>query len=161
MLLSATRAMITFSTPPNPCLVRERFLQIRQGFPQRVLQNPSMRSQRSAAALHPRSRAQKQPARRYGTEVMNELVRIHKKRKTDGWAYGSRSIYYEAALQETFPGPKVPSVATIARLLSAVGQVDAAPKKRPKASYIPFPAPPPWRCGSWTCSNTRWPLARS
>lgn len=92
----------------------------------------------SAAALHPRSRAPKQPARRYGTEVVNELVRIRKQLKTDGWDYGPRSIYHEAALQETFPGSRVPSVATIARLLSAVGQVDAAPKKRPKSSYIPF-----------------------
>ncbi|QOD04376.1 hypothetical protein [Pseudarthrobacter sp. BIM B-2242] len=35
-------------------------------------------------------------------------------------------------------GTRVPSGATIARLLSAVGQVDAAPKKRPKSSCIPF-----------------------
>lgn len=29
-------------------------------------------------------------------------------------------------------------MATIARLLASVGQVDASPKKRPKSSYIPF-----------------------
>jgi transposase InsO family protein len=92
----------------------------------------------STAALHPRSRAPQQPARRYGSEVVNELVRIRKQLKADGWDYGPRSIHYEAALQETFPNDKVPSVATIARLLSAVGQVDAAPRKRPKSSYIPF-----------------------
>ena len=92
----------------------------------------------SAAALHPRSRAPKQPARRYGPDVVNELVRIRKQLKSDGWDYGPRSIYYEAALAESFPGGIVPSVATIARLLASVGQVDAAPRKRPRSSYIPF-----------------------
>lgn len=92
----------------------------------------------STAALHPRSRAPKIPARRYGHPVVNELVRIRKQLKADGWDYGPRSIYYEAALDDGFPGGKVPSVATIARLLAAVGQVDASPKKRPKSSYIPF-----------------------
>lgn len=92
----------------------------------------------STAALHPRSRAPRHPARRYGPEVVNELVRIRKQLKTDGWDYGPRSIYYEAALQDIFPGGRIPSVATIARLLSSVGQVDPSPKKRPRSSYIPF-----------------------
>lgn len=38
----------------------------------------------SAAALHPRSRAPHHPARRYGPEVINELVRIRKHPKNDG-----------------------------------------------------------------------------
>lgn len=92
----------------------------------------------STAALHPRSRAPRSPARRYGPEVVNELVRIRKQLRDDGWDYGPRTIHYEAATQESFPNDVIPSVATIARLLSAVGQVDAAPKKRPKSSYIPF-----------------------
>lgn len=92
----------------------------------------------STAALHPRSRAPKQPARRYGPDVVNELVKIRKQLKLDGWDYGPRTIYYEATIQDVFPGGVVPSVATIARLLSSVGHVDAAPRKRPKSSYIPF-----------------------
>ncbi|WP_427019324.1 integrase core domain-containing protein (plasmid) [Pseudarthrobacter sp. P1] len=92
----------------------------------------------STAALHPRSRAPKTPARRYGPVVVNELVKIRKQLKSDGWDYGPRSIYYEASLQDGFPGGKVPSVATIARLLASVGHVDASPRKRPKSSYIPF-----------------------
>jgi transposase InsO family protein len=92
----------------------------------------------SAAALHPRSRAPKSPARRYGQAVVNELVKIRKQLKADGWDYGPRSVYYEAAMRDAFPGGKVPSVATIARLLASVGQVDASPKKRPRSSYIPF-----------------------
>ena len=92
----------------------------------------------AAAALHSRSRAPKVPARRYGQVVVNELVKIRKQLKADGWDYGPRSVYYEAAMNDGFPGGKVPSVATIARLLASVGHVDASPKKRPKSSYIPF-----------------------
>lgn len=92
----------------------------------------------STAALHPLSRAPKAPARKYGPDVVNELVRIRKQLKSDGWDYGPRTIHYEAAMQESFPGGAIPSVATIGRLLSAVGQIDPAPKKRPKSSYIPF-----------------------
>lgn len=92
----------------------------------------------STAALHPRSRAPKNPARRYGHTVVNELVKIRKRLKADGWDYGPRSVYYEAAMLDAFPGGMVPSVATIARLLASVGHVDASPKKRPKSSYVPF-----------------------
>lgn len=95
-------------------------------------------SRESAAALHPRSRAPKQPARRYGPGIVNELVRIRKRLKKDGWDYGPRTIFYEATIQDDFPGGKVPSVATIARLLASVGHVDRSPRKRPKSSYIPF-----------------------
>lgn len=92
----------------------------------------------ATAALHPRSRAPKQPARRYEAPVVNELVRIRKQLKADGWDYGPKSIHYEASIMDSFPGGVIPSVATIARLLSSVGQVDAAPRKRPRSSYIPF-----------------------
>lgn len=92
----------------------------------------------AASALHPRSRAPRQPARRYGPEVVNELVRIRKQLKADGWDYGPKTIHYEATIQEAFPGGQVPSVATIGRLLAAVGQVDRNPRKRPKSSYLPF-----------------------
>src|SRR5690625_1019395 len=74
----------------------------------------------STAALHPRSRAPKEPARTYGPEVTNELVRIRRKLRADGWDYGPRSIHYEAAMQEDFPGGQVPSVPTIARHLASV-----------------------------------------
>lgn len=95
-------------------------------------------AEESAAALHPRSRAPIQPARRYGKTVINELVRIRRQLRSDGWDYGPRSIYYEATQLGKFPGDRIPSAATIARLLSSVGQVDASPKKRPRSSYVPF-----------------------
>lgn len=134
-----TRAMIINYDPtqPHALTVSEfcRSLKISRSVFYKIRNRAA---QESTAALHPRSRAPKQPARRYGPDVINELVKIRKQLKTDGWDYGPRSIHYEAALQEHFPGARVPSVATIARLLSSVGQVDAAPRKRPKSSYIPF-----------------------
>jgi transposase InsO family protein len=48
-----------------------------------------------------------------------------------------RTIGWSPKLQ-ILTGGKVPAPATIARLLSSVGHVDASPKKRPKSSYIPF-----------------------
>ena len=51
---------------------------------------------------------------------------------------GQKTIHYEATIQESFPGGQVPSVATNARLLAAVGQVERNPRKRPKSSYLPF-----------------------
>lgn len=92
----------------------------------------------AAGALHPRSRAPKQPASNYGPEVVNELVKIRKKLKADGWDYGPKTIHYEATISDEFPGEKVPSIATIARLLASVGHVDRNPRKRPKSSYVPF-----------------------
>jgi hypothetical protein len=72
----------------------------------------------STAALHSGSPAPRQPAGRYGPEVVNEFVKIHKCLKMDGWDYGSRSVHYEAALQDVFPGGLIPSVATIVCLLN-------------------------------------------
>src|SRR5699024_4827198 len=54
------------------------------------------------------------------------------------WDYGPKTIHYEALIADTFPGGKVPSPSTIARLLASVGHVEASPKKRPKSSYSPF-----------------------
>ena len=97
------------------------------------------RAQReSAAVLHPQSRAPLVPARLYGRDVIDALVGIRKQLKKDGWDYGPRSIHYEAALSDSFPGGRIPSRATIARLLKSVGHVDTAPRKRPKSSYVPF-----------------------
>lgn len=92
----------------------------------------------AAGALHPRSRAPKQPARNYWPEVVSELVKIRKKLKADGWDYGPKMIHCEATISEEFPGRKVPSIATIAQLLDSVRHVDRNPRNRPKSSYVSF-----------------------
>ena len=92
----------------------------------------------SVSALHPLSRAPKRPARVFGRDVVNVLVQIRQRLRADGWDYGPRSIHYEATRLDDFPGERVPSVATIGRLLASVGQVDASPRKRPRSSFLPF-----------------------
>ena len=69
---------------------------------------------------------------------VNELVKIRKRLKGDGWDYGPRSSDAEATIQDIVPGGRIPPVVTIGRLLASVGQVEPAPRKRPKSSYIPF-----------------------
>lgn len=66
------------------------------------------------------------------------MARIRQRLKTGGWDYGPRSIHYEAALHDGFPGERVLTVAAIIRLPASVGQVDAATRKRPKSPYVPF-----------------------
>ncbi|MBP2374440.1 hypothetical protein JOF46_002352 [Paeniglutamicibacter psychrophenolicus] len=117
----------------------------------------------STAALQPRSRAPKHPARRYGPAMINELVKIRKQLKLDGWDHGPRTSHYEATIQDVFPSGMVPSVATIARLLVSVGLVDAAPKKRPMSSYIPFvpsTAMAPWQLDAFEYRLTSGPVAK-
>lgn len=70
--------------------------------------------------------------------MINELVRIRKELKKDGWGYGPKTIHYEATILDEFPGDQIPSVATSARLLASVGYVERSPRKRPKSSYVPF-----------------------
>lgn len=65
-------------------------------------------------------------------------MKIRKQLKKDGWDYGPKTIHYETTTQHEFPSGKIPSVATIARLLASVGHVERNPRKRPKSSYIPF-----------------------
>ena len=103
-----------------------------------------------SAALHPRSRAPRQPARKYGPDVVIELVRIRTQLKDDGWDYGPKTIHYEATIQESFPGNKVPSTATIARLLAGVGHVDRTPRKRPNRHTCLLLVQLQWHCSNST-----------
>lgn len=114
--------------------------------------------QEPTAALHPRSRAPKSPARRYGPEVVNELVRIRKHLKAEGWDYGPRSIYYEATIQVPSPAVGFP------RCLRSGGCWPAWARSRlhrRSARSLPTsssPAPRRCRCGSWMSSSTDWLL---
>jgi hypothetical protein len=85
----------------------------------------------TAAALHPRSRAPKHPPRRYAPNVVNELVKIRKQLKLDGWDYGPRTICLRATIQETSPGGMVPPVATN-RVPSVATKLFPAVRARPQ-----------------------------
>nr|WP_193081320.1 helix-turn-helix domain-containing protein [Brevibacterium aurantiacum] len=100
-------------TPPNALSVTE-FCRAHKISRSAFYKIRNRSKQESTAALHPRSRAPKQPARRYGSQVVNELVRIRKQLKSDGSDYGPRTIYHEVTIAEAFPGEQVPSPAQIA-----------------------------------------------
>ena len=108
----------------------------------------------STATLHPRSRAPKQPARRYGPDVVNELVRIRKQLKTDGWDYGPKTIHYEALIADTFPGGKVPSPPRSQGSWPVSATSKPPRRSGPNPPTFPSPDPQPWPCGNLTPSNT-------
>lgn len=120
----------------------------------------SRASPESASALHPRSRAPHHPARRYGPEVINELVRMRKQLKNDGWDYGPKTIHYEVTIQATFPGgafprlPRSPGWYQTSATLTAIRASDRNPRT------CPFQGQRPWRCGGCTPSNTVRATAR-
>lgn len=121
----------------------------------------SRASTESASALHPRSRAPHHPARRYGPEIVNELVRIRKQLKSDGWDYGPKTIHYEATIQATFPGgrvPRSPRSPGCSRALATLTGIRASDRNPPTC---PLSGQRPWRCGSWTPSNIGPATARS
>lgn len=92
----------------------------------------------SAAALHPRSRAPKRPARRYVPEVVNELVRIRKQLKADGWDYGPVRSTTKPRWPTRSPAGRCPRSRRSRGCWAGVGHVDAAPRKRPRSAYLPF-----------------------
>lgn len=91
----------------------------------------------SNAALNPRSRAPKRPARRYTKTTERVVLDIRRWLKSKGWDAGPKSVWHTGVDDALFAGG-VPSVSTIARILAAAGVVDANPRKRPRSSYIRF-----------------------
>jgi len=88
-LTPRTRAMIINFDPTQPdALTVREFCKMQKISRSIFYRIRSRAATESAAALHPRSRAPHHPARRYGPDVINELVRIRKQLKTDGWDYG-------------------------------------------------------------------------
>lgn len=124
-------------TQPNALTITEfcRSVKISRGVFYKIRPRAA---QESTAALHPRSRAPKTPARRYGPEVTNELVRIRKHLKTEGWDYGPKSIWYEASIQESFPGGDVPSVAHDRALAGQRGAGRGFSEEAPEILLHPF-----------------------
>lgn len=94
-------------------------------------------AEESQAALHPHSSAPHKTQRIYDESVTRVLLGARADLKSRGWDYGPMSIRFQIAVEELLE-PPIPSVSTIARLLRAVGAVEANPKKRPKSSYMRF-----------------------
>ncbi len=75
-------------------------------------------------------------------DVEDEIVRLRKDLADVGADNGAMSIQSRLADDELF-AQRVPSVATIHRILVRRGQITPAPRKRPKSSYRRFEAPAP------------------
>lgn len=94
-------------------------------------------AQEGHAALNPRSRAPKQPARRYSEDTAKVVLGVRKWLKAEGWDAGPISIWHHCVDEALFTDP-IPSVSTIARILAEAGVVDANPRKRPRSSFLRF-----------------------
>lgn len=88
-------------------------------------------------ALNPHSRAPKQPVRVYDADTVEVVLALRRRLKNNGWDAGPRSIWHLGVDEALFPA-KIPSRATIGRILAEAGVVDANPRKRPRKSYIRF-----------------------
>lgn len=89
-------------------------------------------------------------------DVEDEVVRLRKWLEENGSDCGATSVHSWLSANPVFSS-RVPSVATIHRILVRRGQVVAQPRKRPKSSYRRFEAPAPneW----WQIDATDWVTA--
>jgi transposase InsO family protein len=90
------------------------------------------------AALNPRSRAPKAPARCYDQDTVEVVLEVREPLTGNGWDAGPISIWHASVDEALFASSSIPSVSTIARILAQAGVVDANPRKRPRSSYIRF-----------------------
>jgi transposase InsO family protein len=104
------------------------------------------------AGLVPRSRAPVHPAQ-VGPDVEDAVVRCRKQLIEDGDEGGPVTIRWHL---ERHGVVRVPSEATIWRILQRRGLVVAQPKKRPTASYVRFEFAAPNEC--WQIDYTHWQL---
>jgi transposase len=102
------------------------------------------------AAFWPRSRRPKTSPGADDPATIELIVRIRKELTEDGLDAGPDTIGWHLAHHH---GVGV-SAATVARYLTRAGLVVAAPKKRPRSSYIRFQAELPNEC--WQSDFTQW-----
>ena len=88
-----------------------------------------------------------------GQDVVARVIALRQELTAAGLDAGPHTLH--AHLQDT--GLRVPSVATIWRILTREGLVTPEPRKRPKRSYLRFEADLPNEC--WQSDFTHWPLA--
>jgi len=105
--------------------------------------------------LEPRSRRPHTSPNQTGVEIEEMIVRLRKELAEAGLDHGAITIWWHLDNRSLLV--PVPSTATIHRILVRRGQVEPAPKKRPKSSYIRFEAPAPneW----WQIDAMDWMIA--
>jgi transposase len=104
-------------------------------------------------AIAPRSKAPRHIPHRTPPELEDEIVTLRKELTDLGLDAGAHTIQYHLSRRHR----KVPSVATIWRILSRRGFITPQPHKRPKSSWIRFEAQLPNEC--WQSDVTHWSLA--
>jgi transposase InsO family protein len=108
------------------------------------------------AGFEPRSRRPlTSPAATPG-DVEEAVVRLRKQLAEDGHDHGATTIQWHLGRDRQFKS-RVPSVATVHRVLVRRGFVEPQPNKRPKNSWRRFEAPAPNEC--WQIDATDWTIA--
>jgi transposase InsO family protein len=105
------------------------------------------------AALEPRSRRPKSCSHQAGPEVEAEVLRLRRELSQAGFDAGPQTIFHH--LQGRID--KLPSAATVWRILRRNGLITPQPHKRPRCSYVRFEAQLPNE--TWQCDATTWHLA--
>lgn len=105
--------------------------------------------------LEERSRRPHTSPQQTPVEIEDRVVRLRKDLHDAGLDHGATTIQWHLGRQDDVA--KVPSVATIHRILVRRGLVVAEPKKRPKATYRHFEAPAPNEL--WQFDHTDWVIA--
>ena len=106
--------------------------------------------------LRPRSRRPRSFPRQVSPVVEDAIVRKRKELQDAGLDHGATTILWHLGRDDTIRS-RVPSVATIHRVLVRRGLVFAQPEKRPKSSWRRFEAPAPneW----WQVDFFDWVIA--
>ena len=114
-------------------------------------------------ALEPRSRAPHHSPNATPAEVEEVIVRVRKQLGDDGADNGPDSIWsalpdaLAAAGLGASAGSPVPSISTVARILTRRGLVTPVPQRRPKSATHRFVYARPNEC--WQSDYTEWHLA--
>src|SRR5712691_1429349 len=105
------------------------------------------------AALEPRSRRPRSCRHQIEAQVQALIIKLRHELTAAGHDAGPETIAYHLKAQVE----KVPSVATVWRILKRNGLITPQPHKRPKASFIRFEATLPNE--TWQLDSTPWQLA--
>lgn len=105
------------------------------------------------ASLEPRSRRPKSCPHQVDTKVQDLIVKLRGELTAAGHDAGPETIAHHLREQVD----KVPSLATVWRILKRNGLITPQPHKRPKASFIRFEAKLPNE--TWQLDSTPWQLS--
>ena len=104
-------------------------------------------------ALEPRSRRPHSCSHQTSTEVQAQILQLRQELIAGGYDAGPETIAHHLSGQ----ADRLPSVATVWRILKRHGLITPQPHKRPRSSFIRFEAKLPNE--TWQLDSTPWQLA--